>query len=111
MADWMKAKSVCKVPPPFCALSRRQHRFVITTHQARELLSAHGRTLPQSPHDWNGTFELPEGVKCFYQEVGPDDITIKSYGNPWFLPRLSSLWSFQAGYRWHGVTGEQIPEW
>jgi hypothetical protein len=43
--------------------------------------------------------------------VGPLDITIKSYGNPFFLPRLAALWEFQAGYRWHGFTGERIEDW
>ena len=70
---------------------------MITTEKALALLSEHGTTTPQSPDDWLGTFDLPDCVKRFYEEVGPDDITIESNGNPYFLPRLSSLWDFQAG--------------
>jgi hypothetical protein len=58
-----------------------------------------------------GTFSLPPCVERFYQEVGPVNITIESYGNPFFLPRLAALWQFQAGYRWHGRTGEPITDW
>jgi hypothetical protein len=42
--------------------------------------------------------------------VGPADVIIQSYGNPFFLPRLSDLWKLQAGYRWDGYTGEQVED-
>jgi hypothetical protein len=39
------------------------------------------------------------------------DITIKAYGNPYFLPSLAHLWSHQIGYRIHGITRERIMDW
>jgi len=39
------------------------------------------------------------------------DISIEGYGNPYFLPRLSELWEFQAGYRYHAYTAETIRDW
>lgn len=27
------------------------------------------------------------------------------------MPKLVDLWQFQKGYRWHGFTGERLPEW
>jgi hypothetical protein len=75
------------------------------------LLSAHGQLRAQDISDWKGTVALPPLLARFYQEIGPVNITIKSYGNPFFLPSLASLWEFQAGYRWNGNTGEPIPAW
>jgi len=50
-------------------------------------------------------------LAVFYEEVGPVDVTVESTGNPFFLPSLARLWDFQAGYHWHGQTGDRIPEW
>jgi len=84
---------------------------MIAVDTVRELLRAHGAVKPQPTSDWTGTIPLPRAIADFYLEVGPADITIASYGNPYFIPRLSKLWDFQAGYRWNGLTGEAIPEW
>jgi hypothetical protein len=84
---------------------------MVTEEKARRLLTVHGETSPQSPGDWQGSFPLPPCLEKFYREVGPIDITIEGYGNPYFLPRLASLWSFQAGYRWNSLSGEPIEGW
>ncbi len=81
------------------------------TSRARDLLSEHGEVRAQPISDWGGTFELPLEVAAFYAQVGPYDITIEGYGNPYFLPRLAKLWDFQKGYRWHGFTGERLKDW
>jgi hypothetical protein len=73
---------------------------------ARESLAKHGKVKLQPASDWTGTIGLPPGVAQFYHEVGPVDITIESFGNPYFLPRLSGLWEFQTGYRW---SLEEVP--
>jgi hypothetical protein len=78
---------------------------------ARELLPQFGNVRPQPSSDWRGTFALPDEVAAYYAEIGPCDIWIEGYGNPYFLPRLGGLWDFQRGYRWHGETGERIEEW
>ena len=84
---------------------------MVTAARARELLSVHGIVRPQPPDDWTGKFPRPTSVERFFQEVGPADITIEGYGNPYFLPRLAALWEFQAGYRWNGLTGQPIADW
>src|SRR5262249_39248685 len=33
------------------------------------------------------------------------------YGNSYFLPRLSRLWDFQAGYRYHAKSGTKLLGW
>jgi hypothetical protein len=84
---------------------------MLSTARVRQLLQEHGTLVPQSASEWSGQFPLPDVLSRFYQEVGPVDILIEGYGNPFFLPRLSALWEFQAGYRWDGLTGERIEEW
>jgi hypothetical protein len=84
---------------------------MISSERVRQLLSLHGDLQPQSPADWAGVFPLPVSLKRFYQEVGPANVTIESYGNPFFLPQLRELWEFQAGYRWDGLTGEPAKDW
>ena len=39
------------------------------------------------------------------------EVMVEGYGNPYFFPSLARLWDLQAGYRWHGLTGDRIPEW
>ena len=62
---------------------------MVAAERARELLSMHGVIQPQPPDDWRGMFPLPTSLERFFQEVGPADITIEGYGNPYFLPRTS----------------------
>src|SRR6185369_11940709 len=81
---------------------------------AKELLK---RTDPsdvfcaQPMSDWRGEFPLPSEVAEYFTELGPVDVWIRAYGNPYFLPSLSQLWTFQAGYRYHPETHERFTEW
>ena len=77
----------------------------------KRLLELHGKVRSQSASDWNGTFPIPPAIERFYREVGPFEVTIAAYGNPYFLPSLAGLWEFQAGYRWNGLNGEPIEDW
>jgi hypothetical protein len=85
--------------------------MMIAAEKAKQLLAIHGEVRPQPSMDWIGSFPLPTAVEDFYRDVGPVDVTIESHGNPYFLPRLSRLWDFQAGYRWNGISGEVIADW
>lgn len=66
---------------------------------------------PQSFEEWTGPFELPQEILVYYQSLGPVDVTIEGYGNPYFLPSLARLWMFQGGYRYEVSSGESFPEW
>jgi hypothetical protein len=65
----------------------------------------------QPPADWQGEFLLPDAIAEYFRDLGPVDVTIDGYGNPYFLPSLSQLWTFQAGYRYHPETHARFPEW
>jgi hypothetical protein len=84
---------------------------MVTVEEARNLLALHGEVRAQPPTDWIGPFATPPAVDRFYREVGPANITIGACGNPYFLPSLADLWSFQAGYRWNALNGEPIEDW
>src|SRR5687767_3387117 len=75
----------------------------------RSCPSAVFRSQPAS--DWRGEFPLPDAVADYFANFGPVDLSIDSSANPYFLPSLSKLWEYQAGYRYHGDTGERFPEW
>lgn len=81
------------------------------SRRIRELVSEHGEVRSQLDRDWSGDFTLPDQVRIFYRDIGPHNVTIDGYGNPYFLPGLSSLWDFQAGYRWNSLTRERCPDW
>jgi hypothetical protein len=66
---------------------------------------------PQPPSDWLGEFPLPLMVTGYFAELGPLDVWVEGYGNPYFLPSLSALWHYQAGYRFHPDTRERFPDW
>jgi hypothetical protein len=66
---------------------------------------------PQLVTDWQGEFPLPTPLAEYFSELGPVDVWIQAYGNPYFLPSLSQLWAHQTGYRTHGITHERIPDW
>jgi hypothetical protein len=84
---------------------------MITPGRVRELLLPHGECTSQPESDWSGSIPLPDAARDFYRDVGPVGITIEGYGNPTFLPSLSTLWAHQAGYRWDGRTGEPVADW
>jgi hypothetical protein len=91
--------------------------------QARAALAPHGALAPQSAADhWRGEIPLPEPIASFYEQVGPlgewinqrvghAGLTVPAQGNAFSIPPLSRLWQLQAGYRWHGITGERIAAW
>src|SRR5688572_30311796 len=84
---------------------------MIDAERVKELVGKHGDLRSQPAEEWKGAFPLPQTLARFYRDIGPLDITIEGYGNPYFLPSLTRLWEFQAGYRWDGVTGERISDW
>jgi hypothetical protein len=84
---------------------------MISLQEAKSFLSRHGTTRAQSTAEWNGPFHLPLPLRSFYEEVGPVDITVRGLGNDYFFPSLSSLWKFQAGYRYNSETGKAIEHW
>ncbi|KGM21904.1 SMI1/KNR4 family protein [Stenotrophomonas maltophilia] len=74
----------------------------------------------QHEGDWQGPFPLPPVLACFYAQVGPlgqeinakvgnSGITIP--GLDVWIPPLRRVWSHQAGYRWHGISGDPIDNW
>mgnify|MGYP000036407319 CR=1 FL=1 len=78
----------------------------------RQRLLALGEPCAAQPAaDWQGDIALPAELERFYREVGPLDCTLESAGNPFFLPSLARLWQRQAGYRWHGISGERLSGW
>ena len=79
--------------------------------EIRRLLETHGPTRPQPPSDWTGPFALPPELIAFYSEIGPDNISIDTSPISFFLPRLSELWEYQAGYRWNANTDEPLDGW
>lgn len=81
---------------------------------AKEIFS---RSLPdelfvsQPSEAWKGEFSLPETVAHYYRELGAFNVNIENYGNSIFLPGLSDLWDYQAGYRYHPDTKERFEDW
>jgi hypothetical protein len=84
---------------------------MITMETVRELLARHGTVRPQHKSEWSGPFKLPAALVEYYGYVGPVDITIPGYGDPFFVPSLESLWEYQSGYRYNTLTEEPDPEW
>jgi hypothetical protein len=85
--------------------------MTIAAEVSKRLLELHGETRVQPASNWKGAFPLPPAVEQLYREVGPFNVTIEGYGNPYFLPALAGLWQFQAGYRWNGLSGEPCKDW
>jgi hypothetical protein len=84
---------------------------VATAAEARRWLAPHGTLRPQSADEWTGPFAIPNSLELFFKKVGPVDVLVSGYGNPFSLPRLAALWDFQAGYRWDGNNGVREPTW
>ncbi len=84
---------------------------MVNAETAKRMLAIHGEVRSQPASDWTGTFPLPPALERFYREVGPCNVTIKAHGNPYFLPCLTELWTFQTGYRWDGISGEPTKDW
>lgn len=95
---------------------------MISISEARALLAQHGTLESQPVTDWRGDFALPEPLEAYYREIGPlgdfindrvgfAGVSISTVGNPFDLWPLARLWDLQAGYRWHGLTGERLEGW
>src|SRR5882762_8256375 len=86
----------------------------MTLEQVKQLLM---NNLPaitltaQSAVDWKGPFALSSEVAEYYEEIGPVDLEIWGYGNPWYVPSLAVLWDLQAGYRYDPETSEALEGW
>jgi hypothetical protein len=61
--------------------------------------------------DWTGEYTLPAAIIEYFAQLGPVDVWVRGYGNPYFLPSLSNLWAHQSGYRTHGYTHERLLDW
>jgi hypothetical protein len=86
----------------------------MTLNEARDLLLSNlpdATLLEQSVDDWKGPFPLPEKLADYYAKVGPFELEIWGYGNPWYVPSLAKLWDLQAGYRYNAETNERDDEW
>src|SRR5688572_25955991 len=88
----------------------------------RTLLEPWGELRPQPASDWQGPTPLPATLADFYAQVGPwgethhahvgpTGLSLEVGGNPVDIPPLHKLWSRQAGYRTHAITGERLPDW
>ncbi|KWS03111.1 hypothetical protein AZ78_0657 [Lysobacter capsici AZ78] len=88
----------------------------------RPLLQPWGELRSQPASQWQGDIALPPTLEAFYRElgpwgetvhesVGPIGLSLDAGGNPVDIPPLHKLWSLQAGYRWHGLSGERLPAW
>lgn len=96
---------------------------MVSIEQARAALAPHGALAPQpAAAHWRGDIPLPPAIATFYEQVGPlgewvndrvghAGLTVPNVGNPFSIPPLSRLWQLQAGYRWHGITGERLADW
>ncbi len=84
---------------------------MISSGRVLQLLEPFGELTPQKALDWDGSFELPPEVSAFYLDVGPVDLSIRGYGNSYFIPRLADLWRYQVGYRIDGRNGDRIQDW
>lgn len=86
----------------------------------RDQFAVFGPLQAQDESHWQGPFPLPPVVDCFYEQVGPLGREINATvghagisipGLEVWIPPLRRLWSHQAGYRWHGISGEPIEDW
>jgi hypothetical protein len=97
--------------------------LTVSIEQARAALASHGELAPQpAAQHWRGDIPLPPALETFYERIGPlgewinervghGGLTVPNVGNPFSIPPLARLWELQAGYRWHGITGERIADW
>lgn len=82
------------------------------TQALRQALVDQGLSLrTQDAGEWQGDIPLPADIARFYREIGPNNCNLETAGNPFFIPSLSRLWRLQAGYRWHGISGERLTDW
>lgn len=92
----------------------------ISIQTACDALASFGTLRPQPASEWTGEVELHPSLALFYEEVGPygkygphgpEGLIIPTTGNPFEIVPLAKLWDKQAGYRWHGMSGERMKSW
>jgi hypothetical protein len=92
----------------------------ITSQAVRDALTPFGALRPQPASDWTGEIALHPSLARFYEEIGPygedglhgpEGLTIPTTGKPFEIAPLARLWDRQAGYRWHGLSGERLADW
>ncbi|MGB4811767.1 MAG: hypothetical protein WBP13_04710 [Methylophilaceae bacterium] len=95
---------------------------MIIDNTLKQLLAPSGHLQAQPATDWTGDMPLPQVLADFYANIGPMGetyhanigpvgLTFNVGGNPVCVPPLAKLWKLQAGYRWHGLTGERLADW
>ena len=84
---------------------------LISSERVSNALRGHGELRSQPASDWTGPIPLPSELERYYREIGPVDLLIDGLGDPFFLPALASLWTFQTGHRFQGSPGEALSEW
>lgn len=95
---------------------------MINDNTLKQLLALSGQLQTQPATDWTGDIPLPQVLadfyanvgpmgKTYYANIGPVGLTFNVGGNPVCVPPLAKLWKLQAGYRWHGLTGERLADW
>ena len=92
----------------------RLHLLSMTFSEAKDLLLENfpdAAIRNQFVEDWTGPFPLPTQIATYYAEIGPAELEIWGYGNPWYVPSLARLWDLQAGYRYHPDTNEDFDDW
>ncbi|MEG0183775.1 MAG: hypothetical protein RR704_10010 [Stenotrophomonas sp.] len=86
----------------------------------RTTFARFGLLQAQDERAWQGPFPLPPVLVRLYAQVGPQGHEINAKvghagitvpGLEVWIPPLQRLWSHQAGYRWHGISGEPIDNW
>lgn len=92
----------------------------VSPDAARDALAPFGALRPQPASAWDGNRPLPPALARYYAEVGPygdegpdgpEGLFVPTLGNAFWLPPLSGLWAFQAGYRWDGRSRERLSDW
>ncbi len=85
---------------------------MLTPEKVVLYLSQHGTCKSQASNLWQGELALPEHLVNFYQQVGPENISIPGGLDNYFLPSLFRLWKFQEGYSWNNLTAKNLfPDW
>ncbi|WP_226938728.1 hypothetical protein [Pseudomonas aeruginosa] len=76
----------------------------------RQRLLALGEPCARTRRRLAGRYRPARELERFYREVGPLDCTLGECGNPFFCRPWPAL-QRQAGYRWHGISGEACRGW
>src|SRR5258708_9257491 len=78
-------------------------------HQREDCSTGH--LAPHAVPECRGLFPFPLDSIQSLPPAGPLTVLLPAYSHPCFLPRLTDLWSYQAGYRWNSLTGKLSADW